>query len=363
MGWGSSPKPPPAPDYKAQAEATQASTQAAQTAADWANRPDINTAWGNESWSSSQAIDPATGKPVTKWTMNQTLNPQQQAALDSQMAIQQGKSQLAQDQMGRVGEALAKPFDWTNLQAYGDPGAAGGLDPNQFQTSGAGEGIMRGLDPSMFGDAGRQRYEQALFDRLAPQQAQAQGKLDTQLANMGATVGGRGWQSKQQNLGDERSRQMFNAILQGGQEQQNQYQLARGQGEFQNQAQQQAWQQAMGQNQQNFGIMAGANQQNFGQNMGLANYQNDLRQKQIAEQMQQRQMPLNEMNALLGGQQVGQMQTPNFNTSRSVGGADYSGAGQDQYNAQTDAYNSQVANKNSMMSGIASVAGIAAMAF
>jgi hypothetical protein len=361
MGWGSSPKPPPAPDYKAQAEATAKSNQQAQTQADWANRPDVNTAWGKESWASHQEIDPSTGQAVTKWTMNQTLDPQQQAALDAQMAVQTGKSQLAQDQMGRVSSALQNPFDWSSMQAYGDPGAAGGLDPNQFQTSGAGEGIMRGLDPNLFGDAGRQRYEQALFDRMAPQHQQAQAALDAKMANMGATAGSKGWQTFNQQLGDQQSRERFNALEAGGNEQQRQYQMALGGGQFQNAAQQQAWQQAMGQNQQNFGIMAGANQQNFGQNMGLANYQNNLRQQQIAEQMQQRQMPLNELNALMSGQQVGQLQTPNFNQSRSTGGVDYSGAAQDQYGAQTDAYNAQVADKNAMMSGIASMAGMAGM--
>jgi hypothetical protein len=147
--------------------------------------------------------------------MNQTLDPQQQAALYAQMAVQTGKSQLAQDQMGRVQSALANPFDWSNMQAYGDPGAAGGL-------TGAGEGIMRGLDPSLFGDAGRQRYENALLDRMRPEQQQQQAALDAKLANMGATAGSKGWGTFNRQLGDQQSRERFNALELGGNEQQRQ---------------------------------------------------------------------------------------------------------------------------------------------
>ena len=359
MGWGA--KAPKAPDYKAQAEATAKANQQAQTQADWANRPTVETPWGTESWTTEAVVDPATGATVNKWVQKQTLNPQQQAALDSQMAIQQGKSDLAQQQMGRVNEALASPFDWDNLQAYGNVNQQN-ISADPYMTQGAGQGLMRGLDPSLFGDAGRQRYENALFERMAPQHQRAQSALDAKLSNMGATVGGRGWQAMQQNLGDQQSRERFNALEMGGQEQQRQFNMALGGGQFQNAAQQQAWQQMLGQNAQNFGLMSGANQQNFGQNMQLANYQNQLRQQQIAEQQLRRQMPLNEMNALLTGQQVQGLNTPNFNTSRSAGGADYSGAAGQQYGAAQDAYNVQQSNQQGLMSGVATI-GAAAMIF
>ena len=88
--------PPPAPDYTAAAEKTAQSSQEAQTRADWANRPTQNTPWGQSSWQASAGVDPATGQPITNWTQNITLDPSQQQALDSQMAIQQGRSDIAQ---------------------------------------------------------------------------------------------------------------------------------------------------------------------------------------------------------------------------------------------------------------------------
>jgi hypothetical protein len=132
-------------------------------------------------------------------------------------------------------------------------------------------------------------------------------------------------------------------------------------GQFGNAAQQQAWQQRLGQNAQNFGQEQAAQGQNFSQQMQQSEYQNRLRQQQIAEQMQRRGMSLNEMNALLTGQQVGMPSMPNFNTSQSAGGVNYSGAAQNQYNASMDAYNAKQQQQQSMMSGIGQVAGMAGM--
>jgi hypothetical protein len=69
------------------------------------------------------------------------------------------------------------------------------------------------------------------------------------------------------------------------------------------------------------------------------------------------------MNALLTGQQVGQLQTPDFAKSTSAGGANYTGAAQDQYGAAMDAYNAKAADKQSMMSGVAGIAGAGLMVF
>jgi hypothetical protein len=90
-------------------------------------------------------------------------------------------------------------------------------------------------------------------------------------------------------------------------------------------------------------------------------YANQLRQSQIAEQMQQRGMPLNELNALLTGQQVNMPGFQGFNASRSAGGVDYSGAAQNQYNAGMDSYNAGQAQRQGMMSGLGSLASTAMM--
>jgi hypothetical protein len=360
------------------AEKTAASSQEAQTRADWANRPDQITPFGTQKWDSSSMIDPATGKTVTKWTQNTTLDPQMQAALDSQQAVDLGKSQLAQAQIGRAGEAMANPFDWNNLAAKGQSVQAGALDPSQFQTQGAGQGILGGIQGAGQGipTANNQTFNQVLqanLQRMAPQNAQAQSALEGKLQNMGLTRGSEAWNRESQNLADQQSRQSYDAMNAASGMQANEFNMAlQGQqagfnqnlqaGQFQNAAQAQGFGQGLAANQQNFGMMSGAGQQNFQQALQASQYQNTLRQQDIAEQTQQRQMPLNEMNALLTGAQVSMPNMPNFNTSTSAGGANYSQAAQNQYSAGMDAYNAKQQANQSLMSGIGSVAGIAAMA-
>jgi hypothetical protein len=304
------------------------------------------------------------------------------------------RAQLAEGQLGRVGQAMATPFDWQNMQAMGGVPQAGGLqagnlDPRQYQTQGAGQGIMSGLNTQSLGampeasDATLQRVQQGLMSRLDPQHAQQQSALEARVANMGLARGSPQWNKEMQRLGDTQSRENFDALKDAGAEQSRLYGMQmqgrqqgfnelQGAGQFQNQAQAQGFQQGMAQNAQNFGQQATAGAQNFGQQqaagnqnfnqqMAASNYQNQIRQQQIAEQMQQRTMPLNELNALLQGTQVGQLQTPSFSTSQSTGGTNYYGAAKDQYGVGLDAQNAAAADKQGVMSGLGSIAGIAAM--
>jgi hypothetical protein len=361
MGWMSSPPPPPAPDYTKAAEATAASNQQAQTRADWSNRPTVNTPWGQESWQSAASVDPATGEPVTAWTQTQTLNPESQATLDAQMGVDRAKSETALGQFGRVQDAMASPFDWGNMQAYGDAPQAGGLQ--------GGQGILGNLDTGSLGAmpqgdaAERQRIENMLFDRMAPQHQQTQAALESKLSNMGLTRGSQQWNDEMQRMERSQADERFNAMQTGGQEMQREFDMGM-------QGRQQGWNEMLGAGQfqnaaqaQEFGQDQAAGAQNYNQGMSSANYANALRQQQIAEQMQQRTMPLNELNALLTGTQVGQLQTPDFAKSQSAGGADYSGAANSQYNATMDAYNAQQASKQGVMSGIGGIASAGIMAF
>jgi hypothetical protein len=366
--------PPPAPDYTKAAEQTAASSQEAQTRADWANRPNQETPWGTQTWGSQKMVDPATGKEVTSWTQKTTLDPKLQAALDQQQNIDMSKSELAGAQIGRAQDALANPFDWEGMRQGGQAVQNQNLDPSGFQTRG-GRGIMSGFDQGgqveqAGGDQGRQRYEQQLMDRMRPENERAQAGLEGKLQNMGLTRGSEAWNREMQNLQDNQSRQAFDAFQTAGQEQQRnygmslqgqqqQYQQNLGQAQFGNQAQQQRFAQQLGANQQNWGMMSGANAQNFGQGMQASQYQNQLRQQDIAEQQLRRALPLNEMNALLSGAQVAMPNMPGFNASQSAGGANYSGAAKDQYGAQMDAYNAAQQQSQALMQGITGAAGIA----
>lgn len=106
---------PNAPDYIGAAEATAESSRELATANTTANRPTQNTPWGTSSWESAAGIDPSTGLPVTNWTQNLVLSGQQQEALDSQMAVQAGRSDLAEGLIGRAGAELQNPMDWNGM--------------------------------------------------------------------------------------------------------------------------------------------------------------------------------------------------------------------------------------------------------
>lgn len=287
--------PPPAPDYTQAAEKTAQSSQEAQTRADWANRPTQITPWGTQKWDAVAATDPATGQPITQWTGTTELSGPQQKALDDQMALQSGRSDIASGMMNRLGADYEKPYDWSGMQA------AGAVPQS--------------------GDATRQRVEAGLLERMRPENEFQRAGLETQLQNMGLSRGSEAWNREMQRMQDQQDRQKFLALEQGGQEAQRE----------------------------------------FGMSLQGSEYANKLRQQQIAEQMQKRGMTLNEMNALLSGQQVQMPGMPSFNTSTSAGGANYNLAAQNQYNAGMDAFNAKQQQQQSMMSGISGIAGMAGM--
>lgn len=81
------------------------------------------------------------------------------------------------------------------------------------------------------------------------------------------------------------------------------------------------------------------------------------RQNAMSEQITSRQMPINEINALLSGSQLAQPAGVNINP------ADISGNIYQNYSGQQDAYNQKVATRNANTSAGAGVASSAAMAY
>lgn len=135
---------PPPPDYegaaRAQAEASREITEQ-QTVA---NRPTQITPWGTVSWDREQQWDPATGQMLNEWTQRVELTPEQQAALDAQQNIQQGRSELAQSLLGRAQDEFGDQMDWSQFTPMGvvptrpdyapaDYGGATQIDDPQLQ--------------------------------------------------------------------------------------------------------------------------------------------------------------------------------------------------------------------------------------
>jgi len=314
--FGSKGSAPAAPDYVGAAGAQGEAGKDIATQQTWANRPNQFSPFGSSTWGAQAQIDPATGKPVTSWTQEQQLNPLLQGTLDSQFGMQKGRSDLAAGQMGRVQQDLGQPFDWTNL-----PGMQG-LSPTTKTSDEAGF------------SADRERYTNAAFDSMRPEHQRQEESARTRLANQGLTPGSDAYNTELERLAGTQANERWNAVNQGGVEQQRMQQML---------MQQQG--------------------QAFGQESQQADVQNRQRQQAIAEQAQQRGMSLNEMNALITGQQVAPPQMPGFTSAQGSQAPNLLGAAQSQGQFGQQQYATDMQNQQNTTMGLGSLAAMAAMYF
>jgi hypothetical protein len=417
---------PPPPDYIGAANTQAAASKELTNIQNFANRPTINTPFGSQSWMTSATTDPATGQAVTSWTQNNTLAPGLQDALNAQIGLQNERSQLAGSFMDRVSSEYSRPFDYQSLPQMALANAPGNLQtrttdytPGITTAFGFGrpqgnvgtESLQRGLDtgdnpmlPQV--DSGyRDRVADQLMQRMQPVHNYQQQQLETRLANQGFTQGSEAYNRALTELQQRQANERFNALDQAGNEAQrlfgmqmgarqqafnedvtggNFYNQAANQafnqglqaGQFRNQAIGQDYSQGLGSAQfQNQALgqaqaldlarMQAQNQalaQGYGLNQQFADAQNRLRQQAIAEQMQRRGMSLNEMNALLSGQQVSMPNMPSFAAAQRSETPNILGATQMGYDAALGAANAQNAAFGNLL-GAGAQLGSAAFMF
>jgi hypothetical protein len=282
---------PAAPDYLGAATAQAQASEKATTSQNFANRPNINTPFGGQSWATGQSTDPATGQPVTTWTQNTTLAPGLQSALNAQIGLQNDRSQLAGGFMDRVANEYARPFDYANLpqmamanapaslgtsltdytpglntgvgsranQVVGGFGFSGpqmsmspmtggiqsGVNSPDIMTGFSGmtgdlvrgtgmEQLQRGLatadNPALpqFDSSYRDTVANQLMQRMQPVHERQQGQLETQLANQGFTVGSEGYTRALADLQQRQAAERFNALDQAGGEAQRLFNMGMG---------------------------------------------------------------------------------------------------------------------------------------
>ena len=285
---------PSAPDFKGAAqEQAQASREVTEQQT-WANRPDQINPWGNVTWDNETYYDPATKQNLNRWTQRESLTPEAQAAFDSQLALTQGRSELGEHMMGRIGNELGQGMNWDQV------GGQQGLD----------------FDPSQL----RQRAEDNAFkqatSRLAPKFQGQREQMEIKLRNQGLRAGDQAYEAEMAGIGQQET-------------------------DAYGQAQMSAMQQGRAES-----------GQLFGQQKGMADYANQLRQNAMKEEQQRRGFSLNEANALISGQQV---QNPTFESFQGANRAqapNYLGAAQSQYGANVDQYNAGQAAQQGLMSGI-----------
>jgi hypothetical protein len=365
----------------------------------YANRPVINTPWGTQSWGTQTVTDPSSGQDVTQWTQNTTLAPSLQSALDAQVGLQNDRSQLASSFMDRVASEYSQPFNYFSIPQMAQANRPGNL---QTQTNDYSPGLATGFNfgspqaslnmadnPALpqFDSSYRDTVANQLMQKMQPVHDYQQRQLETKLANQGFHQGSEAYNRALNELQARQANERYNALDTSGNEAQRLYNMQMGTaqqafnqdlgaGQFANQAQNQGYTQNLGAAQfQNqalgqasaldlAGMNAGNNAiaQQYGLNQQYANAQNQLRQQAIAEQMQRRGMSLNEMNALLSGQQVSMPSMPTFNQAGLAQTPNILGATQAQYDAQLGAYNAQQAAGANTLGGLFSLGSAALMA-
>ena len=361
---------PAAPDYMGATQLQGEISKENLNTQNYANRPTINTPFGSQSWGTQAVKDPATGQIVTSWTQNNSLAPGLQEALNDQMGIQAGRSDLAGSFMNRVASDYSQPMDYSSLPALTSANRVGSLQTGTTDyTPGLSTSFNFGSPLPQVDSSFRDTVANQLMDRMRPTHDYQQGQLETKLANQGFTQGSEAYNRALNELNQRQSMERFNALDQSGNEARRLYDMQMGtaqQGYQQNLGAAQFQNQALGQaSALDLARMQAGNQamsQQYGLNQQYANAQNQLRQQAIAEQMQRRGMSLNEMNALLSGQQVQMPQMPSFNTAGRAETPNIMGAMQSGYDAQLGAYNADQAAFGNLL-GAGAQLGSAAFMF
>lgn len=314
----SSPQAPTPPDPVATAQAqTQMNKESAVAQANL-NRIDQYTPNGSSVY--SQIGINADGTP--QYRQDTTLSPQQQALYDSQNQIAQALNGTAMNNINRVDQTQGQDFNFSGATPQVTNVAQPGV-----QTSIGGDFNQTVKDAS---DAA---YNQ-LASRLDPRFQQASNDLDSKLAAQGISQNSDAYRREQDNLArdknDAYSQASQQAIAAGLDAQQQGFNQAATQGTFANTA-------------------AG---QIFGMGTANANLANQGRQQDISESTYLRNLPLNDIAALLGT--GGGVQQPTFNSVPQVGVAapDYEGLVTNNYNQQNQAYQQAQANRSSGLGSI-----------
>jgi hypothetical protein len=251
--------PPPAPDYVGAANATAAGNLANLEYQTNANRVNTTGPLGSTTWSQTPGtLDQAgynsalqqwqqagsQGPAPTQaqftnanWSENQTLTPQEQAALSSQLQIKQNQSSLASGMQGQVASTMSQPFNAPSYSSYMSGIAPvqqnfSGFNPtgvngvNQSSVNGAVVGTgVNGLQQNLntngtqvnpyapqfnqnTANAGANAAYQAQVGMLQPQMQQDTANLDAQLRLQGLTPGTEAYNNAAQNLSRTQGQQL-----------------------------------------------------------------------------------------------------------------------------------------------------------
>jgi hypothetical protein len=333
-------------------------------------------------------------------TVTQTLSPQAQQTLDSQMRVQTALANLGETGISNARSTLSQSFVPTTTEIQHDFGGyqavplADQYGLAQAKTGAGTYGLARGEVPLQYGlntsdltqmptNAGM-NAQQAILSRLDPTIQAGDTSFKQALANQGLAPGTAAYDAAFRNREMSKNDLYNQAALQGinldmAARQQglnelntlgtfgNQAQLA-GAGLY-NQAVSQNFGQGITADQlanaavgQNFGQGITSQSQQYNQALQKAQFQNMAQQQQLGQDLQLRAQPINEVIGLMGGSQIQLPQFQGYQGAQVAPAPTFAGA-QAQNQAAMQNYGIQQAGNNSTTQGITSIAMAAAMAY
>ena len=238
-------------------------------------------------------------------TVRQTLTPTAQKTLEAQQGVDLSLSNLAQKGTGIASNVLDKPF------SFGGPDVQTSLDLSNVAKMPVNAGMTG---------------QEAIMSRLEPSLARQRTSTETNLINQGLRPGTEAYDNAIRSLGEQETDARTQAVLQG------------------------------------LNLDIGANAQGYNQALQTGQFGNTAQQQALAQAIQSRQMPLNEINALMSSSQIENPQFGAYSGANVAPAPVFAGA-QAQGQFEQNKYNQQVAQNNAMTQGLFSLAGAGAGAY
>lgn len=351
------PKAPESPDY-VQAAKTQGEENRAVSKEDW-----IRTL-GTQSDAYKTTATTADPTSASGYKTTTTLNPEDQARLDQQRKLMANLLGVGDSTIGQVQESLGKKIDTSGLPAlqgnvdYEKMRKAGIVGGTDMQTKLNTAGLQSLNDPTAVRQKMMDDSYKNFASRFEPAAARQQDQERTRIANMGGVTSSDASRQQMSDLlqsqNDARSSATFEAQKAG--------QDAAAQIEAQQLANrgQTFGERGTEMDMNNKAVLDALNQQNQAGQVDNsnaftnANLANATRGQGLQEMQQLRQMPLNELMAMLSGTQVqggtfGQQQGSNTTAAPLFQGTQAQGAwDQNKYNQETATYNNMIKGLTSM---------------
>ena len=377
-GGGSAPAPPAAPDPVATANAQGAANKAAAISQGELAMVNQATPYGNIEYTPrgvSEGYLDKDGKQVAgtpQYTATTTLDPSSQRQLDFTNRAGEQYGQIANTQLDEIAGKLSQPVDFASLgQApVADLSTLGNAATANFNSLGAAPTAnydSLGTAP-VANEQTRQAVRQSIQDREKPFQDRRLQELQSRLDTQGIAQGSKAYSDAM--FDNNRSVNDFN-LGADGQALGQMSQLYGMEADQRNRATNEIG--------QLYGLQAeqrGRATNEIGQQFDFANQSRDRSQRDIETQYgldanardrgvneltQQRQIPLNELAAMLSGSQV---QGPQFvsTPAPSIQAGDIQGATYANYQGAQNAYNQQQQSRASAKGGLGSTLGALAQA-